>query len=125
MTDKKTMRCTTCRSEFSDVEVEGHSSCPNCKSVGVPMSIEQDVTIKINLHELRILTIWADNWARQECNEDSVAALNGIVNALREQHPGVALTMSDEYQELADATGKNVTVHEAGEKKTIEPVGNN
>lgn len=66
----KVQRCTDCGSEFSENEVDGHNCCPSCGSKGVPMRISDDVNIKINWHELRILGIWAENWAKQ-CDKEN------------------------------------------------------
>ena len=63
---EKTIRCVICGKEFSDDELpESTCECPNCGTKSLPCLIVDDVNIKINWHELRILTIWAENWARQ------------------------------------------------------------
>lgn len=125
MADEKTTRCTTCGGEFSDAEIEGASACPACGSRGVPMAIANDKDIRINTHELRILTIWAHNWAeqcdRQEGNSNCVKALGGILNRLRVQLPGVRFSVIDEAQGLADHLGSEVKAHADGETSTYKP----
>ena len=121
---EKTVRCTDCRCEFTDEELEDVTECPKCGSKGVPMIIAEDVEIKINLHELRILTIWASNWAEQAISDDQgTRTLNGILNALRPQLPeGTPLTMKDEFHGVANALGTEVEVHRAdGTNEKIKP----
>ena len=60
---EKDLHCTRCRLEFTSKEVEGLNACPNCGTISLPMAIKDDVEIRINLHELRILGIWAENHA--------------------------------------------------------------
>ncbi len=92
------IRCTSCRAEFDDLP---RDCCPSCGTTGVPMAIEDDFTLKINLHELRCLTIWASNYASKNFDADSKRALTGILGAIRPQLPrNVPLTLGDEFQEL-------------------------
>ncbi len=60
---KKTMRCTACRVIVEDSPQL--SCCPNCKTTDLPQYIENDIPIVINTHDLHILFVWAENWARQ------------------------------------------------------------
>lgn len=116
----KTTRCPACRSEFTDAECEGVSACPACGNNGVAMSIARDRDIRINVHELRILTIWASNWAGEKCDVSSQKYLAGIIGALREQLPGECLTMEDEFKELAKLGGKVKVRDSTGNTKTYE-----
>ena len=68
---KKTVRCSLCGKEFSDDELKDAIKCPNCGTMSLPCAISDDVEIKINWHELRILVIWAENWARHSDNNDN------------------------------------------------------
>lgn len=81
----------------------------------MPSDPRRDVQITINPHELRILTIWATNWANENA-PDAQAALRGIVGALASQESlqGVPLTLAAEFQRTADATGSPVEVTRAG-----------
>lgn len=124
--EAKTVRCVKCRSEFSNAELEeavakGSQGCPACGDTGVPMSIEQDMTIKINWHELRILTIWADNYARQHKEDPGmVETVAAIVKPLEMQRPSgdfAPLTIMGELQELANAP------FIAGDIDMVEPDG--
>lgn len=125
MTDTtKTTRCTECRSEFTDAELDGAKACPTCGTQGVPMSIARDTTIRINTHELRILTMWASNYAASLVARDpssrAAKAVQGIINALKSQ-VDVPLTLADEVQGLADATGSKTELHQDGDVKTFDP----
>jgi hypothetical protein len=105
---EKSIRCVRCRSEFSEVEIEGHDACPKCQATGLPMAIKDDVTIRINWHELRILGMWADNWAgicdKQEHGQDGKGTIAGILRAISAQHPGRApLTIGGELEQLQES----------------------
>jgi len=100
----KTIRCTTCSAEFSDEEIATAGCCPSCKTTGLPMAISQDTTVKINWHELRILTIWASNWAEQKCDEPQQKAVANIIKRLESQRKDdySALTIMGEIKELPE-----------------------
>lgn len=101
---KKT-RCTDCYAEFDDAELRGKNACPSCGTKSVPMAIAQDVTIKINWHELRILTMWASRWAdqmsgdRADVRRRTLQSLLRRLNAFRPTGAG-ALTIVGEVKEL-------------------------
>jgi len=118
----KTIRCTTCRAEFTDEETEGVTCCPNCGSEGLPMAIADDVTITINWHELRILGMWASNYANEHCEESGRKALAMILHQIACQHPERAadspLTLAGEIALLADLPG--FTLIETNVKDLLE-----
>lgn len=108
----KTTRCTECRNEYSDAELANAMICPGCGTAGIPMAINQDVTININWHELRILCMWASNHAATFTGESarSQKALASIIRSIRTQFPEMpGLTMAEEIQDLADAFNTTVT----------------
>jgi hypothetical protein len=105
--ETKVVRCVTCAGEFSEIEIEGATCCPGCSSKGVPMSIAEDVTVKINWHELRILSIWAENWAKKiqkddpEANSGCLLTIMSIAGRLQNQHPDkTKLTLFSEIRDL-------------------------
>lgn len=129
-----TIRCTNCRHEFNIAQVERHHArtgrpgCPHCGTLGVPMSIDEDVTVRINWHELRILGIFATNWAERAAasegpGHDARGAVRSILRELERQRPeGAApLTIAAEIQEIADALGTTATVTRDGDTTTITP----
>lgn len=114
----KTTRCTHCSTEFSEEELTNAQECPTCGTTGTPCLLEDDVMLKINWHELRILGIWADNYARAVNLEDSsrkvISAIlsrcerqfpdrtpltiGGEVRKLQEIHPEISLLRSEEIE---------------------------
>lgn len=108
-------RCVRCRGEFTEADIANRSACPTCGSTGVPMDPAQDVTIKINWHELRILTIWAENFAGQcdrkgeageHTEEPMLPVVYAIAKALQEQCPTFApLTLSGEVEQIRQHFG--------------------
>jgi|GEM_PF-1900889 hypothetical protein len=105
---EKIIRCTTCRSEFTEEEVNGYSSCPTCGHPGLPCAISEDVTIKINWHELHILGVWAENWARKidekNQNQRATDCLFAIVKAIQDQYPSKhPLTLAGEIKGIKES----------------------
>lgn len=72
------------------------------------MAISQDTTININWHELRILTIWASNWAAEKCDETARNTIANVIKRLEKQRKEdwPALTLLGEIQELPEALEK-------------------
>ena len=124
MTDK-TIRCIVCRDEFSDEELEGKDyGCPSCGTESLPMHIKKDVSLQINWHELRILTIWATNYAEGQEDSMMMKTLSSIIEGLERQRKDgfAALTLAGELQELAqhpDVKGDVVVTNPDGSEKTV------
>jgi len=122
----KTIRCTACSAEFSDEEIAGCSACPTCSNPGIPCAIDQDVTVNINWHELRILGMWASFWADtkafdNERGQHSRRTLKAILARLQAQHPDkAALSLSGEVKQLANMTGGTVEIHADGKVETVK-----
>lgn len=87
------------------------------------MDTAKDVTIRINVHELRILGIWADNYARSirdravaNGESDPLPALRGILGRIRKQILDCPpLTMFEELDQL-HAHGYDATLTDASGK---------
>src|ERR1700722_7313992 len=102
------MWCTVCGARFTQEEISGWG-CPKCKYQGVPCATSDDVRVELNWHELRILVIWAENYA-QRCatnpapgdeNLSMPSVVTAIARRLQRQHPTLtALTLSEEIAEL-------------------------
>lgn len=101
-------RCVQCDYEVTELN-NNITACPGCGSKAVPLDPRKDRLVTINTHELRILTIWASNWAVTHCDAGSKKTLSRILQRLNAQLPGVALTMFQEVKELQDA-GLNATL---------------
>lgn len=104
---EKTVRCSLCGKEFSDEELMNAIKCPSCGTKQLPCSISDDVEIKINWHELRVLMIWAENWARHCDNGDNppeekmLLSIFTIAERLQKQFPDkTKLTLFSEIREL-------------------------
>jgi hypothetical protein len=102
---KETTWCLDCGGRFTAEEAQGAFACPKCQSRGVPCSTEEDLTVEINWHELRVLGIWAENWARKD--EKMLRTIAAITRRLERQHPGKdPLTLSAEISGLPAALAK-------------------
>jgi predicted nucleic acid-binding Zn-ribbon protein len=101
--------CVRCSGRFTDSEIEGETACPGCGNTGVPMTPDDDVQVAINWHELRILCIWAENWAAKAKRDgadttDMIGAVFAIADRLQRQHPTrVPLTLSGEIEQLKES----------------------
>ena len=100
-------RCIICSYEANQEEINrGLSCCPRCKSTSIPCDPLEDTFIEINWHELRILSIWAENWAQQMDNLNQSDGRNqeviaSIVSRLEKQFPDkTPLTLSGELRQL-------------------------
>lgn len=108
--DKKAIRCLACRAEFTNKEIEGKVACPACQSKSVPCDINMDVHIKINVHELRVLGIFAENYARSTKDKSLLDVIDTIAQALEAQLPPKKwrpLTMSRELKDLKEQYPKS------------------
>lgn len=110
---EKHILCVECRSVFTDEEADNATSCPSCGTVGIPADLRDTLDLKITLHELRILTIWAANYAHKLLNSDPTSnapkCVQGIIKGIRAQHPEVGpLSLHEEFQDVADTFGSKV-----------------
>lgn len=114
MTDRKeVMWCTDCGARFTQEEIKGWG-CPECGSQGLPCDTKKDVTVEVNWHELRILVIWAENWAQHHArkktdnsSERMPATVTAIARRLQGQHPTLGhLTLSGELASLPSDLAK-------------------
>ena len=81
---KEVMWCVDCGARFTQEEIKGWG-CPKCGSQGVPCGVGEDTTVEINWHELRILVIWAENWAqhcKRQASDDSSGKMPKTVTAI-------------------------------------------
>lgn len=107
---KETTWCTMCGARFTHAEVDGAQACPKCGDAGLPCDPNLDSIVQVNWHELRILGIWAENWA-QHCqrtmpNEKGnarVEVIHAITRRIERQFEGrVPLTLSGEIMQIKD-----------------------
>ncbi len=108
-------RCVRCNESFTAEQIQGVSACPGCGSKGVPMNPANDVIVRINVHELRILGIWAENHAvtcdnlqldnaYHESMKETVAAITGRLRTqLSNMGCDMPLTLSAEFKQVEKA----------------------
>lgn len=106
--------CTLCN--FQIESFENLSECPNCGTINTPCSYTDQRKISINLHELRLLCIWAENWALAHGDVDE-NMIYAIAMRIRKQlnDENISLTMADEFRALKDAGYEYETNHPAGD----------
>ena len=100
---EKIARCLICNEEFTEEDLKNVLCCPKCGNKGIPANPKEDVTIKINWHELRVLTIWAEHWANQIDKECPKSALTVacIARRVQKQYPDkTPLTLAGEIEDL-------------------------
>ena len=128
MTERKeTIWCTLCGARFTNAEIDGYYVCPKCENPGVPCDTNEDVSVRVNWHELRVLGIWAENYASHCDSKDSTANLARVVHAitrrLQQQFPKwPALTLSGEIAELKSDPSlgaSNIETHGVAERKPL------
>ena len=101
-------KCIDCREEFTEEECLKVNCCPACKSVGTPLAMADDIQIKVNWQELRVLTMWAEFWAEQKSsmdpdNSNMKQTVKSIATAMEEQYPSrTPLTMAGELGEAKE-----------------------
>lgn len=109
----KIARCLICNEEFTKEDLTHVSCCPKCGNSGLPADPKDDVTIKINWHELRILTIWAENWAariKDETKTQPQLVVACIARRIQKQHPDkTPLTLAGEIEQIKKETDFKIT----------------
>lgn len=104
------MWCTECGVRLTQTEIKGWG-CPKCGNTGIPCSPDKDVFVEVNWHELRILTMWAENYAHFHASKDGANDISknmpkivyAIARRLEHQWPEMgALTFSGEIAELPE-----------------------
>ena len=104
---KETWTCLECGKDTNPDK--NLTACPNCGSKGIPVSSLDSVTVKISQHELRILCMWAENWA-DYTDKNELSSLNGraiitnIANRISKNEEVTSpLTFSGEFKQLKKA----------------------
>lgn len=88
----------------------GLNACPQCGSHSVPCSHDAQVRVSVNWQELRVLVVWAENWARERVPAEGPTApvelIHHIARRLEDQHPDralqVPLTLAGEVRYIQD-----------------------
>lgn len=92
--------CLNCGEELDVPDDADLRGCPKCGSTAIPADLDQTHDVRITAHELRILTMWASNYAAaiEEKHPGSSRAVQTICDRLNTQ-VSIPLTLR---QELAD-----------------------
>lgn len=94
--------CSLCGYRVEDFR--GLKGCPSCGATSVPCSDDDQVTVSVNWHELRVLCIWAERWAHHSAEQSALDSVYAIAMRLRRQHPDRGgLTLADEFGALRQA----------------------
>lgn len=106
-------RCVQCDGEFTDEQLvaatrAGKRGCPACGTESLPVDPKNDITIKINTHELRVLTMWAEWWAQEKCSLSAQKTVACIIQRLSKQTEK-PLTLAGEVRGL-QAAGYDATL---------------
>lgn len=93
----KVIRCTRCHTEFTEKEFVKMECCTGCGSTAQPQLIEQDVVLRINWQELRVLVEFA---LLAPVRGDSKGVLEEIVRRLEKLRPpnSPPLTLREEFE---------------------------
>lgn len=101
--------CTLCGGRFTFAEIKGKNGCPSCGSRSVPCDVANDLRAIVNWHELHILTIWAENFARISASREGAGPVDfsmrftvmAIAGRLQRQFPQLGqLTLAGEIAVL-------------------------
>ncbi len=115
--------CLHCR-ELADVDPDAvQRGCPSCGNTGTPADLDDTVTLTITTHELRVLTIWASNYAEsikeQPGCEDSPKVVHGILDGIG-QYTAAPLSLRQEISDVRAAFPcSQVAVYRDGETTDI------
>lgn len=115
--------CTLCSAKIETFD--GLSACPKCGTTGKPCGYDDQVSISINYHELRVLCMWSENWADRHATKENATledkgmadTVKAIAERIRKQLPEGkrCITMRDEFGELTKAFPNFTTNHPADE----------
>ena len=102
--------CNACG--FKVKSFEGLEKCPQCGTTGIPCSYDNQVNISINIQELRVLAVWAEQWASNAKDEKEQHQMAIVLRSIQKrindqlQPLGKKIPMlSDEIQGLKDKFG--------------------
>lgn len=109
-------RCVRCNSGFTAAQIVGATGCPNCGSHAIPSNPKQDAMISVNVHELRILGIWAENHAVAEDNKH-------LDDAHREQMKDTVNAICDRIRAQLAAQGLDAPLTLSAEMKQLQAAG--
>jgi hypothetical protein len=117
---KITAICGKCDAEFTEEQIKGKNECPSCGTKNIPLDPKDEVTIKINTHWLRVLGVWAENYASHmdhqhadETEERLMPVVDKIAQIIEAQLPPeqwTPITLTRELKNLKEELGHDVSI---------------
>lgn len=108
------IRCSVCRNEFNLYMATkyGVRKCPKCGTEIAPIMIAQDILIKINWQDLRILANYAKRWVytfdmSKTGNKDMSLVLENIIQQIGKYRPQSALPIITKDEDQNEDNKKN------------------
>lgn len=80
--------------------------CPNCGATGIPVNLDEMLTVRTSWHELRIIVMWAERFVSsindKKESERMLKVIYRIADRIQAQHmdQGCGLTFASELAEL-------------------------
>lgn len=106
---ERRLLCLHCRQIILIHPETALTACPNCGSRSIPADTADTTTLTITTHELRILTIWASNWATHIKDtpgcDDSPKVISGILDEIGKA-TAVPLSLGQEIADLRAEFGE-------------------
>jgi DNA-directed RNA polymerase subunit RPC12/RpoP len=113
--DTINMLCLACGepSYVTEEEASNLNACPRCGDPGIPADLDDTATVTLTKHELRILTFWAEAYARmcQRMKWDNGGRMDKVLNTIFDRlsmQTDTALTIR---QEMADLRSTMTETH--------------
>ena len=94
--------CIRCRSKFAIKELKTAKCCPSCGCSVMALRSSQDVNIKINWYELKLICSYAEGFVLQSEDIESLKTLHSIIHELKRQFPKYPEISLFEYSNLND-----------------------
>ena len=120
-------RCVICDYVVED-DTLTLSACPRCGDTGVPCDLANDVTVRVNWHELHILVIWSEQWANaiRKGAPSSPQVVFSIARRLEKQYPELGcLTLGGELRELKSLFGTENVHTDIPHEPLFDPTDDN
>lgn len=115
------IRCALCEKEYysNDPLLKNIETCPNCNTKWPPCRIDEDVNLKINWFDLRLLANFAVRWSDSltEDEGNARAVLQAVLKRISQHRPkdAPALTIYQEVKELQQIMPNSMLVDDSGE----------
>lgn len=106
MSDTINMLCMNCGEPayLSEEEALNATGCPHCGDQGTPADLDNQVTITLTSHELRILSFWSEGYAKMMAHigQDPSGRMPKVLKVIRDRLTLQTDTSLSLTQDLAD-----------------------